>query len=353
MFYTWLENIGIKDTFRLPIEMLVVALLVFGLTTLTIKLVLPVLRAKKLGQNVSGYIPEHAKKQGTPTMGGICFVMATLVIMLVWFLLESFGILGTSVDKGRLIPMAFTICLGVANAMIGFIDDYAKLVKKQNEGLTDKQKMALQFVVVGIYLALMGITKNISTSFIIPFTDIAINFGFFAYPIYAIVIVGFINSTNITDGIDGLASSITLSVAMGIVLLSSIFAWRYTGVVGATLIGSALGFLVYNHFPAKIFMGDTGSLYIGGIIMGCAAAEGQLVVFIIMGMVFVCEMLSSLIQRVYFKLTHGKRFFKKAPIHHHFQELGPEKKWSEIKIVIVFFIVSLICVSVGVLSCIL
>ena len=350
MFYNLLENIGLNNTYKIGIEMLLVALLVFVLTVITIKLVLPVLRAKKLGQNISVYVSEHKSKQGTPTMGGICFVMATLVVMLAWFLLETFGILGTSCDKGRLIPMAFTLCLGVANAMIGFIDDYAKLVKKQNEGLTDKQKMALQIVVAALYIFAMAITNNLTTSFIIPFTDIAINLGIFAYPIYLLVIVGFVNSTNITDGIDGLASSITLSVAMGIVLLSAIFSWRYTGIVGATLIGSALGFLVYNHYPAKIFMGDTGSLYIGGIIMGCAIAEGQLVVFIIMGMLFILEMLSSLLQRVYYKLSGGKRIFKMAPVHHHFQKL--DKPWCEVKIVTVFFIVSLIFVAVGVLSCI-
>ena len=133
MFYNLLENIGIGNiTYKLGIEMLLVAISVFALTALTVKLVLPVLRAKKLGQNISGYVPEHASKQGTPTMGGICFVMATLVVMLVWFLLETFGFIGTSNDKGRLIPMAFTLCLGVANAMIGFVDDYCKLLKKQN-----------------------------------------------------------------------------------------------------------------------------------------------------------------------------------------------------------------------------
>ncbi len=349
MFYCLLENIGINNTYKLGIEMLIVAVLVFALTTLTVKLALPVLRAKKLGQNVSNYIPEHASKQGTPTMGGICFIMASLFVMLIWFLLETFGVIGTSKDTGRLIPMAFTLCLGVFNAMIGFIDDYAKLVKKQNEGLTEKQKIILQFIVAALYIFAMAITDNLTTAFKIPFTDITLNLGIFAYPLYVLVIAGFVNSTNITDGIDGLASSVTLSVAMGIVFLAAFFSCRFTGIIGATLIGATLGFLVYNHFPAKIFMGDTGSLYIGGIIMGCAIAEGELVAFVIMGMLFIIEMLTSLIQRLYFKLTHGKRLFKKAPVHHHFQELG----WSETKIVTVFFIVSLLFVATGVLSCIL
>lgn len=346
MLYQWLmKNIGIDGYMLICIEMLLVAISVFFATVIITKLVLPVLRAKKLGQNISGYVPEHQVKQGTPTMGGICFVMATLVVMLIWFLLESFGVISKLYTRS-LIPMALTLIFGVANAMIGFIDDYAKLVKKQNEGLTDKQKMALQIVASGVYLVLMYFFSDISTSFTLPFTNISINLGFFAYPIYLLVIVGFVNSTNITDGLDGLASSVGLSVAMGMALLSSVFFWRETGVISATLIGALLGFLVFNHYPAKIFMGDMGSLYIGGIIMGCAVAEGELIVFIIMSLVFILEMLSSLWQRVYYKMTGGKRFFKMAPIHHHFQKLG----WSEVKIVTVFFIVSIVFVAIGVFS---
>lgn len=346
MLYQWLmKNTGINGYMLICVEMLLVAAAVFFATVIITKLVLPVLRAKKLGQNISGYVPEHATKQGTPTMGGICFVMATLTVMLIWFLLESFGLISDLYTKS-LIPMALTLVFGVANAMIGFIDDYAKLVKKQNEGLTDKQKFALQTVVAAIYLVLMHFFAEITTSFTLPFTNYSVELGFFAYPLYLLVIVGFVNSTNITDGLDGLASSIGLSVAMGMALLSSVFFWRETGVMSATLIGALLGFLVFNHYPAKIFMGDTGSLYIGGIIMGCAVAEGELAVFIIMGLMFILEMLSSLWQRVYFKLTGGKRFFKMAPIHHHFQKLG----WSETKIVTVFFIVSVVFVAIGVLS---
>ena len=348
MLHNWLKGIeGLNNISAIiGIEMLIVALAVFVCTVAITKVVLPVLRAKKLGQNVSGYVPEHANKQGTPTMGGICFIMATLAVMFVWIVLEVIGRKNELVGDKKIIAMVFTLVFGVVNAMIGFIDDYAKLVKKQNEGLTDKQKMACQIVAAAGYLAAMALCVGITTSFNIPFTNISINLGYFAYPIYLLVIVGFVNSTNITDGLDGLSSSVCLSVAMGIVLLSAIFSWRYTGIVGATLIGSTLGFLVFNHYPAKIFMGDTGSLYIGGIIMGCAVAEGELIIFVIMSLLFVLEMLSSLWQRVYFKLTHGKRFFKMAPIHHHFQKLG----WGEVKIVTVFFIVSLIFVAIGALG---
>ena len=344
MLYTWLRGIeGLNVHAIIGIEMLIVALAVFVCTVAVTRVILPVLRAKKLGQNISGYVPEHATKQGKPTMGGICFIIATLAVMLVWIILEVVGVMG-ALDKNKIVALALTLGFGVANAMIGFIDDYAKLVKKQNEGLTDKQKMACQIVATAAYLAAMALTVGVTTSFNIPFTSISLDLSYFAYPIYLLVIVGFVNSTNITDGLDGLASSVGLSVAMGIVLLSAIFEWRYTGVIGATLIGATLGFLVFNHYPAKIFMGDTGSLYIGGIIMGCAVAEGELVIFIIMSLLFILEMLSSLWQRVYFKLTHGKRFFKMAPIHHHFQKMG----WGELKIVCVFFIASLIFVAIGV-----
>lgn len=346
MFINWLEKtLSVNSNAAIGIEMLIAAVAVFLCTVGVTCLILPVLRNKKMGQNISTYVPEHNKKQGTPTMGGIGFIMATLLVMLIWFVLEVLGVMG-EMDKKGLIAMAMTLGFGVANAMIGFVDDYAKLIKKQNEGLTDKQKLALQLIVACIYLALMRIFVGLDTSFGIPFTSIRFDLGYFAYPIYLLVIVGFVNSTNITDGLDGLASSVGLSSGMGIALLSCIMSWRYTGILSASLIGATLGFLVFNHYPAKVFMGDTGSLYLGGIIMGCAVAEGELLIFIIISMVFVLEMLSSFWQRLYFKLTHGKRFFKMAPVHHHFQKLG----WSEVKIVTVFFIVSLAFALVGVLG---
>lgn len=331
------------------IESLCICALVFGLTVLAGKLIIPVLRAKKLNQPINAYVAEHASKSGTPTMGGICFIIATLVVLLVWIVLESLGVIGKR-DTGALLPFALTLCLGVGNALIGFIDDYKKLVKKENEGLTSLQKLMLQIIVAAAYLFMMGITGNLPTTLHIPFTSFAPDIGFFAYPLYLLVIVGFANSTNITDGIDGLASSVGSSVSVGLVCMSvvGVFATsgandRYHAVIAASLLGSLLGFLVFNHFPAKVFMGDTGSLYIGGIIMGCAIAQGELFAVIIMSLVFICEMLSSLLQTVYFKLSHGKRIFKKAPVHHHFQLLG----WTEIKIVTVFFIISAILTAIG------
>lgn len=330
------------------IEALAVCAVVFLLTVLATRLILPVLRAKKLNQPINMYVAEHAGKAGTPTMGGICFIISSLVAMLAWIILEKCGLLGHSAGQ-ELIPLALTLCLGVANGLIGFIDDYKKLVKKENEGLSEAQKFILQTVVAAAYLAMMGMTDNLPTALKIPFIDFSLELGWFAYAVYLVIIVGFVNSTNITDGLDGLASSIGVSVGMALIVISVLLGSRYTGVASGMLVGALLGFLVFNHYPAKIFMGDTGSLFIGGIIMGCAISEGQLLAVIIMSFVFIFEMLSSLMQRIYFKLTHGKRLFKKAPVHHHFQLLD----WSEIKIVTVFFIVSLALCAIGVLGAVI
>lgn len=324
------------------VEMLVVSALVFLFTVLLTRKILPVLKAKKMGQNISVYIEEHKSKQGTPTMGGICMIIALLFVMLLWFVLEACGLLGYK-SNSMLIKAALTLCLGVCNGMVGFVDDYAKLIKKQNEGLTPIQKSALQLFVACAYLAVMGMSGNLSLYLRIPFTDFSLYLGWFAYPIYLLFIVGFVNSTNITDGIDGLASSVAASVTGCIMLVSAVYLDRYTGIISAALLGATLGFLVFNHYPAKIFMGDTGSLFLGGIIMGCAVSTGEIVSVMIMGMVFILDMLSSLTQTLYFKLTHGKRLFKKAPVHHHFQMLG----WSEVKIVTVFFLMSVIFCAVG------
>lgn len=353
MFYELLGTM--PPVYKSLIESLIVAVLVFILTVVAGKIIIPVLRAKKLNQPINSYVAEHANKAGTPTMGGICFIIASLIVLLVWTVLEVTGCIFKGEKPIALLPFALTVCLGVGNAMIGFIDDYKKLVKKDNEGLSEIQKLLLQIIVAAAYLLMMGITDNLPTEIRIPFTSFAPDIGFFAYPLYLLVIVGFVNSTNITDGLDGLASSIGISSSLGVMAMSAfamigvagaadVLGERYVFVVSASLLGALLGFLVFNHYPAKVFMGDTGSLYIGGIIMGCAIASGEFFAVVLISFVFVLEMLSSLIQRLYFKLTHGKRLFKKAPVHHHFQMM----KWSEVKIVIVFFAVSVIFAIIGV-----
>ncbi len=362
MLYEILE--GLRYPQKICIEALIIALSVFVLTLVAGRIMIPVLRAKKLNQPINGYVSEHATKSGTPTMGGICFIISSLVILLLWIVLESLGLVGQNGSSGALVPLAMTVLLGVGNGIIGFIDDYKKLIKKENEGLSEWQKLALQIIIAAAYLAMMGMTDNLPTSFHIPFTNLHLELGFFAYPIYLLVIVGFVNSTNITDGLDGLASSVGVAVAVGIIGMSvaslTHFMFRepveerYTSVIAASLLGALLGFLVFNHYPAKVFMGDTGSLYIGGIIMGCAIMSGQFPSVILMAFVYVLDMLSSLLQRLYFKATRlksgtGKRLFKKAPIHHHFQLCG----WTENTVVLVFFIVSALFSALGVIGAII
>jgi len=353
------DTLQINYIYKIAIEAFAVTALVFVLTVLLGRYIIPYLRAKKLNQPINSYVAEHANKSGTPTMGGICFIIASLIVMLIWVALESLGIIGNNSRAGDLIPLALTLALGVGNAMIGFIDDYKKLIKKDNEGLSEKQKLILQVVIGAAYLCMMGMTDNLPTAFKIPFSSISLELGYFAYPLYLLVIVGFVNSTNITDGLDGLASSVGVASSLGVILMSIVGASvyftltpvgpRYDAVVAATLLGSLLGFLVFNHYPAKVFMGDTGSLYIGGIIMGLAISSGEFIAVIIMAFVYVLDMLSSLLQRLYYKATGGKRIFKKAPVHHHFQLCN----WSESKIVTVFFLTSALFTLIGVLGAIL
>lgn len=309
----------------------------FLLTLLLGRIALPILRAKKAGQPINEYVHAHQSKAGTPTMGGISFVPAFLAVM------AGYAVYHVTLGAQRgeaLIPVALVCLYGLANSAIGFVDDYFKLLRRKNEGLTEWQKFILQVVAAAAFLAMMGITGNLNTELHIPFTDIRWELSWFAYPVYLIVMVGFVNATNITDGLDGLASSICATVACFMVAVE-IFVLRsdgYSVIMGAALLGCVLGFLVYNHHPAKMFMGDTGSLFLGAVIMGCAILSGELLLFVLAGFMFVIEMLSSLLQRVYFKLTHGKRIFKMAPLHHHFEKCG----WSEVKIVTVFTVVSAI-----------
>ena len=309
----------------------------FGLTLLFGRIALPILRAKKAGQPINEYLASHQGKAGTPTMGGISFVPAFLAVILG---LELYCTLAHGWGR-YLIPGALICLYALANAAIGFVDDYFKLLRRKNEGLTEKQKFLLQVVVSAAFLAMMGITGNLTTSLHIPFTDIHWELSWFAYPVYLIVMVGFVNATNITDGLDGLASSVCATVALFLVGFSVHGSMvgsgsEIIGYMGAALLGCVLGFLVYNHHPAKMFMGDTGALFLGAVIMGCGILAGELLLFVLAGFMFVIEMLSSLIQRTYFKLSHGKRIFKMAPLHHHFEMC----EWSEVKIVAVFAAVS-------------
>lgn len=301
---------------------------VFALTVAAERILIPILRSHKLGQKILDIGPRwHKSKEGTPIMGGLGFILAALVVMAVFFVVR--GIEGRGADY---IPLALTLGLAVGNGAIGFVDDYCKLVKKQNEGLTWKQKLFLQLALATAYVVVMAYTGNLSTSVNLPFTDKTLYLGWGVYPLSVIILAGVTNGGNITDGVDGLASSVTFVIGGFFAVWAFSMRNEQVGAVSAILIGASLGFLVYNFHPAKVFMGDTGSLFFGSLVIGTAFMMREPIVGLIVAAVFILEMLSSLLQVVYFRLTHGKRLFKMAPIHHHFEQCG----WGENRIVLTF-----------------
>lgn len=310
-----------------------VALSVFALTVVAERILIPILRSRKMGQRILEIGPRwHKAKEGTPIMGGLGFILATLIVMAVFFIIRA-----AQGASAKYIPLALTLAYAVANGAIGFVDDYCKLIRKQNEGLTWKQKLFLQLFVAASYVCVMSYTGNMTTWVAIPFTDRGIDLGWVYYPLAITVLSGVVNGGNITDGIDGLASSVTF-VAGGFLAV-----WAFAGgledlsIVSALLLGSSLGFLVYNFHPARVFMGDTGSLFLGALVIGATFMEGEEIIGLLICSVFVLEMLSSLLQVLYFRLTHGKRLFKMAPFHHHLEKCG----WSENQIVAAFSVAEL------------
>jgi phospho-N-acetylmuramoyl-pentapeptide-transferase len=223
-----------------------------------------------------------------------------------------------------------------ANALIGFLDDYVKFFKKQNEGLSAKQKYMLQLIVAAAYLGISRAMGLLETALYIPFLDLTWELGVFYYIIAILLITGIVNSVNLTDGLDGLASSVTLVVGIFMAIASHLYDVWEVGFVSAVTIGACAGFLVYNFYPARVFMGDTGSLFLGGMVVGGAFLMQNPLLVLVFGIVYVVETASVILQVGYFKLTHGKRLFKMAPIHHHFEKCG----WKEEKIVITFAAVS-------------
>ena len=315
------------------IEFISVALAIFIITVLLEKLIIPILKSHKVGQQILEIGPRwHKDKAGTPTMGGICFIMAILVVMTIVSIIA--GIQGRARE---LVPLALVLGLATFNGMIGFFDDYTKLIKKQNEGFSAKQKIVLQSLVAIIYLVVMALTDNINTSLHIPFTNVNLELGFLYYIFAFVLIVGFVNSVNLTDGIDGLASSVTLIVGIFFSVVAFTVSNRMLGVVGAGIIGATAGFLMYNFYPARVFMGDTGSLFLGGLVVGATFMLDEPMIIFLVGIIYLVEAASDIIQVGVFKLSgRKKRVFKMAPIHHHFEQCG----WSEIKVVTVFSLVT-------------
>jgi len=293
--------------------------------------IIPELKRMKAGQAIQEDGPVwHSSKEGTPTMGGIIFILGIIIASII----AGFGELRDG-NYSHIFVLVFALIF----AMIGFLDDYKKLKRKQNLGLRAKHKFALQLVVAIVFVLIMRFTGELTKSVYVPFFNISFELPTFLYYIFAaFVIVGTVNSVNITDGIDGLSSGVTIPVTASFALIA--FVWNDTanGIIAAAVTGGLVGFLFFNFYPAKVFMGDTGSLFLGGAVCALAIAMDIPLILITMGFVYFVETVSVIIQVSYFKITKGKRVFKMSPIHHHFEMIG----WSEYKIFVVFTSVSIL-----------
>lgn len=292
--------------------------------------IIPILRKLKVGQTVRDDGPQtHLKKNGTPTMGGIIFLLGTVVTCLFYVK-----------DYPKIIPILF---MTVGFGIVGFLDDFIKVVLKRSEGLTPAQKMAGQLVVTGVFAYYMVKISDVGLTMLIPFSGGKhLDIGWLAVPLMFFAVIGTVNGTNFTDGLDGLASSVTVMVA---VFFTVVAVGTNSGIAPVTcaVTGGLLGFLLFNVYPASVFMGDTGSLALGGFVASTAYMMRLPLFILIIGLIYLIEVLSVIIQVSYFKATHGKRFFKMAPIHHHFEKCG----WSETRVVTVFSIVTALCCLVA------
>ena len=310
--------------------MIAACLISFAVTVLVGgKVILPALRRMKAGQSIREDGPKwHAGKSGTPTMGGLMFILGIGIAVVV----AGWGQMRQGVYT-HLYVYLFALVFGA----IGFFDDYQKVKKHQNLGLTAAQKFVLQLAAAVAFLALMRLEGMLTPDVYVPFLQTYIHLNWTVYMIFAaFVIVGTVNAVNITDGLDGLATTVTVPVALFFVSVATWWGYTQLGIFAGAMLGGLLGFLIFNAYPAKVFMGDTGSLFLGGAVAGLAFAFDMPLVLVLVGIVYIIETLSDIIQVTYFKLTHGKRIFKMAPIHHHFEMCG----WSEVKIVVVFTAVS-------------
>lgn len=321
-------------------KLLIACLISFAVTALVGgKVILPALRRLKAGQAIREEGPKwHMTKAGTPTMGGLMFMLGIFVAILIagW---ENM----MQGDFSHLYVYLFALVFGV----IGFLDDYEKVKKKQNLGLTALQKFVLQLAAAVAFLMLMRYEGLLSPNLYIPFVNVSIPLNWPIYMVFAaFVVVGTVNAVNLTDGLDGLATSVTLPVALFYTVVSVWWGYTQLGIVAAAMVGGLVAFLLFNAYPAKTFMGDTGSLFLGGAIAGMAFAFDMPLILLPIGIVYICETLSVILQVGYFKISHGKRIFKMAPIHHHFEMLG----LPETRIVSMYMIATTVLCLVGVLA---
>lgn len=315
---------------------MVTAIMTFIITVILGKIFIPFLTRLKFGQNILDIGPSwHKSKQGTPTMGGLMFIIAITISTITTFSVLKINVNDDIVNMNSL-KLFSAIVMAFGFAIIGFIDDYMKILKKQNEGLTAKQKLLLQIVVAIFYMVMLRISGDLTTAFKIPFLG-QIDFGYLYYPISIIIIIAMVNAVNLTDGVDGLASMVTFFVALALMFISSFLGYFGEIILSVSLASGCLGFLIYNLYPAKVFMGDTGSMFLGALVTAICFNLGYVFILPILGVIYVIENLSVVLQVISFKST-GKRIFKMSPIHHHFEMSG----YSETKIVVLFSLVTII-----------
>lgn len=316
--------------------MFVPVLISFAVTAIIGPFLIPWLHKLKFGQEIREEGPAwHQKKSGTPTMGGIMFIAGVAAACIIAIISGGFDI-----------NLVMMLLISLGFGAIGFIDDYIKVVKHRNLGLTAAQKFLLQCVLAAVYVVVLNIMGELNTEIIIPFVGFTVHMPWWLYiPFIIIVVTGTVNAVNLTDGLDGLAASITvvtaLFFAVAAFMTGSLGAITFAGAVA----GGCIGFLIYNHYPAKVFMGDTGSLFLGGAVSVLAVGMKMPLVLVIAGFVYMFEALSVILQVASFKLT-GKRIFKMSPIHHHFEMCG----WKETKIVAVFTLVTIVLCVIAAIS---
>ncbi len=305
----------------------------FALSAVLGPVIIPLLRRLKVDQTERDEGPQsHLKKQGTPTMGGIIILISLIVTSL-------FFIPG----HPRILPI---LLVTVGFGLIGLFDDYLKVVKKRSDGLYPMQKMALQFLVTAVFAVYMVNFSDVPLTLLIPFSGgYYWDIGWLAVPLLFVAVIGTVNGVNFTDGLDGLASSVTIVVA-GFFTVAAVGLNSGVEPITCAVIGALMGFLLYNSYPASVFMGDTGSLALGGFVAATAYMMQMPIFIIIVGLIYLVEVLSVVLQVAYFRVTGGKRLFRMAPIHHHF-ELGG---WSETRVVVVFTVITVLLCLVALMA---
>lgn len=325
---------------------MIIALITFVLTVIVTKKSIPILKQRRIGQMILEEGPSwHKSKEGTPTMGGICFIFAAFLV----FVAVSVWLIKSRENK-QLLALLNVFVYGLLNGLVGMIDDVAKIKKSENKGLSAKSKLMFQTVITVLFLVSTYFSVGIDTVINIPFLNVTFDLGIFYYVFVFLILCGTVNAVNLTDGLDGLASTCALSIGIFFVILYYTFINEVSlGIVGALLSGMTLGFLVFNLHPAKVFMGDTGSLFLGGLIASSSFIVGNPILVLIYGFVFILEALSVIAQVLYFKMSKGKRLLKMAPLHHHFEKKG----YSEMKIVSIFGIINAIFCVIAFLTFVL